>query len=179
MFPKYTSLINGQKILIRKAEIEDASEILEFNDRVGEETDYLSYGSGEQGLTLRDHQKLIDRSIHIGNWLILLAEINEQIVGILNFRSGSRPRIKHTGVFGVMVLKNHWKLGIGRVLVKSLLEWAKTAKIRKINLKVRPDNTRAMDIYRKIGFIEEGRISREFYINGKYYDNVLMGLELD
>jgi len=179
MFPKHITLTDGQKILIRKADIKDASEILEFTDRVGEETDYLSHGPGELGLTLRDQQKLIDRSVKIGNWLILIAEMNEQIVGTLNFISGTRPRITHTGIFGVTVLKEHWGLGIGRGLVKSLVEWARTAKIRKVNLKVRPDNTRAMDMYRKLGFVEEGRITREFYINGKYYDNILMGLELD
>ena len=54
MFPKHITLTNRQKILIRKADIKDASEILEFTDRVGEETDYLSYGPGEIGLTLRD-----------------------------------------------------------------------------------------------------------------------------
>jgi hypothetical protein len=36
-----------------------------------------------------------------------------------------------------------------------------------------------MDMYRKIGFVEEGRTTREYCINGKYYDNILMGLELD
>lgn len=179
MFPKHIISTSGQKILIRKADIKDASEILKFTDRVGGETDYLSYGSGEAGLTLRDQQKLIDRSIRIGNWLILIAEMNAQIVGILNFRAGTRPRITHTGVFGVTVLKDHWGMGIGQGLVMSLVEWAKTANIRKINLKVRPDNARAMDMYRKIGFVEEGRITREFHINGKYYDNALMGLELD
>ena len=61
------TLTNGQKILIRKADIKDASEILKFTDRVGEETDYLTYGPGELGLTLSDQQKLIDRSIKIGN----------------------------------------------------------------------------------------------------------------
>lgn len=179
MFPKRLTLTNGQKIPIRKADIKDASEILEFTDRVGEETEYLSHGPGELGLALRDQQKLIDRSIKIGNWLILIAEMNEQIVGILNFRSGTCPRITHTGIFGVSVLKAHWGSGIGRGLVESLVEWARTAKIRKINLKVRPDNTRAMDMYRKLGFVEEGKITREFYINGNYYDNILMGLELD
>lgn len=179
MFPIHVALSNGKKTLIRRAEVKDASKIVEFNDRVGGETDFLSYGAGESGLTIRDQQKLIDRSIKIGTWLILIAEMNQQIAGLLNFRSDNRPRIRHTGTFGVMVLKNYWGIGIGRSLVNSLVEWAKTTNIKKINLKVRPDNKRAMNIYKKIGFVEEGRITREFYINGKYHDNVLMGLKID
>lgn len=37
-------------------------------------------------------------------------------------------------------------------------------------------NTRAQRAYRKIGFVEEGRMRRHAYLGGRYYDVITMGL---
>ncbi len=78
------------------------------------------------------------------------------------------------------MLKEYWDLGIGRELVRTLIEWAKsTGVIRKVNLRVRPDNARALKLYKRFGFVEQGRISREYFNSSRFYDNLIMGLEID
>lgn len=52
---------------------------------------------------------------------INIAEINEKIVGCLNFSGGPRQRIAHVGEFAVSVLKEYWGNGIGKELIKYLI----------------------------------------------------------
>lgn len=98
----------------------------------------------------------------------------------LNFSSGSRPRIVHTGEFGVSVLKEYWGNGIGTELISYLINWSKkSGLIRKINLIVRDDNFSAIHVYKKLGFNEEGVITRNLQINGRFYDALFMGYSID
>ena len=50
--------------------------------------------------------------------------------------------------------------------------------VKKINLRVRSDNERAIQLYKHKGFIIEGTIRKEIILNGNYYDHHWMGLEL-
>ena len=65
-------------------------------------------------------------------------------------------------------------------MLDAAIAWAKDAQIiKKINLRVRTDNKRAISLYEKKGFLREGRIRKEIFIDGKYYDHYWMSLELD
>ena len=78
------------------------------------------------------------------------------------------------------VLRKYWNLGIGSRMLAYLLDWAReTATIRKINLRVRVDNLPAIHLYEKYGFVQDGRLTREFYLHGQFVDAYIMGLQLD
>ena len=75
------------------------------------------------------------------------------------------------------VLKKYWGNGIGEELIKYLINWSKDSGIiRKINLRVRTDNERGIYLYEKLGFFEKGLLKRDFVIDDKFYDSLLMGL---
>ncbi|WP_427339831.1 GNAT family N-acetyltransferase [Caloranaerobacter sp. DY30410] len=172
-------LSNGKKVVIRKAEKKDAEELIKFINVISYESDFLTFEPGELKLTKELEESIIEEYYNSDNKLFLVAEIEGEIIGNLSFKGGSRQRLKHTGEFGISVKKEYWNMGIASQLIKELIEWAKANKIiKKINLKVREDNERAINLYRKFGFIEEGKISKEFYVNGKYYSTILMGLEI-
>ena len=60
-----------------------------------------------------------------------------------------------------------------------LIDWArKSGSVKKINLRVRTDNTRAIQLYERKGFVHEGTISREVVLDDTYFDRHWMGLEL-
>lgn len=81
---------------------------------------------------------------------------------------------------GITVRKPYWGLGIGKLLLKYLIDWAKgTGIIRKINLRVRSDNEKAIKLYEKYNFKKEGTLLRDFCINEKFYDSICMGLLID
>jgi RimJ/RimL family protein N-acetyltransferase len=37
-------------------------------------------------------------------------------------------------------------------------------------------NDASVRLHKKLGFIEEGRRRRQFFLNGRYYDDLLFGL---
>ena len=54
------------------------------------------------------------------------------------------------------------------------------AGAHKLALEVWPDNAPALQLYRKTGFVEEGRKVRHYRrSNGELWDSTLMGLHLD
>lgn len=177
---KYCQLKCGQTLVIRVAVKEDASKVNDYKNMVSKETDNLTFGEGEYEITAEKESENIERIYKSDNQLMICAFISDQLVGQLRFNGGSRPRIKHTGEFGITVLKEHWGKGIGGELISYLVEWSKETQIvRKINLWVRSDNHRAIGLYRKSGFVSGGTVTREFFINGKFYDVIHMGLEID
>lgn len=112
--------------------------------------------------------------------LYLLAEVADEIVGVLTFSGGKRARVQHQGEVGISVLRTYWNLKIGSHLLAYLIEWARqTDIIRKINLRVRVDNLAAIHLYEKHGFVREGHIIRDFFLHGQFIDAYIMGKQLD
>lgn len=170
-------MINKEKIMIRKAEKEDAKALIEYLEKIGGESEFLTFGAGEFNKTVEQEKEFIETIINKENALFIIAEIDGKVIANLNFSGGSRKRTCHVGEFGVSVLKEYWGKGIGEKLIAYMLDWSNNSTIiRKINLRVRTDNTRAIKLYKKLGFFEEGILKRDFLINGKFYDSILMGL---
>lgn len=180
MVSKRIELKNGQVLVIREAEKKDAAQVIEYVERIAGETDFLTFGPGEFNMSVEDEEKFIESHFESPNQLFIVAEVAATIVGTVVFTGGDKPRIQHTGEFGCSVLKDYWGLGIGTVLVESLIEWAKSSRtVKKINLKVMPDNDRAVRLYERFGFVREGLITREYFFAGQFHDNVFMGLQID
>ena len=177
---KSVMLRNKKTLIIRVAKKEDSLKYINYLSQIAVQTDFLTFGVDDL-LTSQDEQEsMIENSAKMDNQLMIFAIVDGEIVGGLNFRSSDRPRIRHTGEFGVSVLKDSWGLGIGTHLISYLIEWAKISKIiRKINLGVRSDNRRAIRLYSRLGFSEEGATTRGFLLGNQFYDAIYMGMEID
>lgn len=168
-------------MIIRKARKTDAAAMINFLHQIAGESDYLTFGSADElHLTVEKEEKLFEDYFNRDNGLNLIAEYDGQIAGNLNFSGGTKKRTAHTGEFGISVRKDFWGMGIGKALIARLIEWSKeSGVIRKINLRVRSDNARAIHLYKSFGFKEEGVITRDFLINDVFYDSIQMGLFID
>jgi RimJ/RimL family protein N-acetyltransferase len=170
---------DGRTLIIREAEGRDAGVVLRYLDKISRETNFLTFGPGEFSLTEKEEFDYLEKCRRTDNCLYLLSLLEETLVGNLIFTAGGRPRTRHAGELSTSVLKKFWNIGIASALFDSLLEWAKTGNIiRKINLRVRSDNQRAIELYKHKGFLVEGTLKKELFINGNYYDNLWMGLEI-
>jgi RimJ/RimL family protein N-acetyltransferase len=179
MEPRDYELKNGRVLLIREATAEDARAILDYIEGVSGESDFLSFGPGEFELTEAEEENVLRRYRDADNQLYILGFIDNGIVAALSFAAGRRPRVRHSGEFGLSVRTQYWGLGIGSLMLDTLIEWARETRIvKKINLRVRTDNQRAIELYERKGFVVEGTIRREVLLGGKYFDHHWMGLEL-
>jgi ribosomal protein S18 acetylase RimI-like enzyme len=103
----------------------------------------------------------------------------DRVVGWCDVTPEDRPATRHCGVLGIGVLPEWRGRGAGRRLIESTLEAARAFPLARVELWVRADNPRALALYRKIGFEEEGRRRRTLLVDGVYYDDITMALLYD
>jgi RimJ/RimL family protein N-acetyltransferase len=167
-------------VLIREAVKEDATELVAYLHKIGSESNFLTFGPGELSVSVSAEEVMLEESRNANNKIMILALVGNKVIGCLHFSGGDRARIQHTGELGVSVLKDYWGQGIGTAMVQELIDWAKDSNVlRKLNLRVRSDNYSAVHVYEKLGFVQEGRITRGFFISGQFYDLICMGLNVD
>jgi RimJ/RimL family protein N-acetyltransferase len=172
-------LRSGLQLEIRRGIVTDAPKLVPLVDKCAGQSDFLTFNSGEY-ITNDAQRDLIIEHAEDKNGLLLIAEINEQLVGTLIFRRRKRPKVSHGGEFGIIVEQGSWGLGIGKRLIQELMQWAKEiGEVRKINLIVRDDNERGIALYKTLGFVEEGRMRRESFSKGIFYDAIFMGICID
>ena len=76
--------------------------------------------------------------------------------------------------------KDYWGRGSGRGAVSLLLDYAfRLRNLRRVWLEDHASNERAIRAYRSCGFVEEGRMREHIWLDGRYLDNVLMGILRD
>jgi len=167
-------------IRIREATGADAPALLSYWRRIGGETAFLTFGGEGPGTTAADQRDVLEQMAASDNAIALLAEEADEIVACLTFSGGSRAWTRHAGEFGISVVASHWGRGIGRRLLEMLLTWAEGGGVvRKINLRVHPDNARAIALYQSLGFVAEGRLTRETCVDGEFFDSIIMGRAID
>ncbi|WP_189821817.1 GNAT family N-acetyltransferase [Streptomyces finlayi] len=68
--------------------------------------------------------------------------------------------------------------GIGRLLVRAVCAEVRRRGCRRITLRVLGHNAPARALYEAEGFVVEGVLAGEFFLDGRYVDDVLMGRAL-
>ena len=79
-----------------------------------------------------------------------------------------------------MAVAREWRgRGVGAALLAEAIEWAREQGLHKLSLSVFPHNAAAIGLYRKFGFVEEGRRVKQIRrSSGELWDVVDMGLLL-
>ena len=82
----------------------------------------------------------------------------------------------HVFSLTIVVHPGYLEHGIGTALMVELMGWAENnPRVEKIELRVRATNARALELYKRFGFVEEGRFERRIRLpDGSYIDDVLM-----
>lgn len=105
----------------------------------------------------------------------LVAVADDVIVGELTVH----PSWMGFGEVGMMVASGWRGRGVGTALVAAAERWAREHGLHKLALSVFPHNQAAIALYRKCGFIEEGRLVRHVRrADGQLWDLIEMGLPL-
>ena len=167
---------SGQQFTIRSAQPADAAGMLAYIRSVAEETEFFVIQPDEFPPTVEAEQAWIQDHVDHPGKLLLLAEVDGTIIGNVTFEAGAFRRTSHRGNLGISVTKECRGRGVGKALLVSLLGWATDSpNIVKVCLDVFATNTTAIGLYRKLGFIEEGRRIKDIKRGADdYVDTVMM-----
>ena len=174
--PKKCVLKTGEEIIIRTAQPGDAQALLDYRRLIITEDLYMVTTPDELDNTIDDEIEMIrSYSAHPAR-NILVAQLDGEIVGAIQLKNSSRKRLSHRGTVYLGVHPRHRRKGIADALLESLIDWARhNPLIEKLALAVFETNLAAISLYKKHGFIEEGRRIREIKIApNSYVDDVLM-----
>ena len=164
---------------IQRAAGTDAAEMLAYLAQIGGETDNLTFGREGLPIDLERETRYLEESKDNPYNAIFMARKNGKIVGDASFSGSPRPRLRHRGELGICVLKEEWGRGIGSALMRAVIDHARReAGAELIVLEVRCDNTRAIGLYEKLGFVKTGTLPGMLKIDGKLIDFYTMTLKL-
>lgn len=82
----------------------------------------------------------------------------------------------HVGVLGIGLLPEFRHQGLGARLMEATIAKAWGKNFSRIELSVRTDNTNAIALYKRFGFMIEGKRARAFCIDGAFFDAYSMAL---
>jgi len=176
--PQEYILKDGRRATIRSAQISDAEGVLEQIKSVFAEREYTVtiIDDDMSDFTVDKEKEWISKHIEQPGHLFIVAEVDGRIVGSADLHNGNRKRIQHVGTLGITVIKDFRGLGVGKALMEALLNWAlDNPLIEKIGLEVFDVNKPAIELYNKLGFIEEGRKAKGIKLGqDSYADSILM-----
>jgi RimJ/RimL family protein N-acetyltransferase len=84
---------------------------------------------------------------------------------------------ERTATLGIWIARPHWDKGYGTDAVRTLCRFGfQELNLQRIGLAVYDFNVRGRRAYERVGFMEEGRLRRGHFVDGRYVDVVIMGL---
>jgi RimJ/RimL family protein N-acetyltransferase len=105
-------------------------------------------------------------------WILAIAD--GEVVGSISLSREEHPVNRHVATVGMSVDKAWRGRGIGAALLSEGLQWANQVGVEKVALSVYPNNEPAAALYRKFGFVEEGRLVGHSKKSYGYEDEVVM-----
>ena len=171
---KRITLKDGRECVLRNGTENDAQASLSIFRKTHEETDYLLSVPEEITYTVEEQAEYLQKKTESEGEIELLAEIDGKTVALGGLdRIHSRIKTKHRADFGVSVLREYWGLGIGRALLEACIACAKEAGYEQMELEVVAENRRAIELYKKAGFVEFGRNPKGFKSRLSGYQEVI------
>ena len=144
-------------------------------DRVARERRYLAF---LEALPLEKSAAFVRENLAQGNPHVV-AVLDGHVIGWCDIVPIGRPVYAHGGVLGMGIVAEHRGRGIGEALMRAALGRAKARGLTRVELTVRSDNERAIALYRKLGFADEGVKRRAIRVDGRYLDVACMALLFD
>jgi RimJ/RimL family protein N-acetyltransferase len=165
----------GKNIVIRSLQQDDAEAFCRYMNALSEERTFVRF-QGEQ-FTLEEETAYITGQLQRmgqNQTIHLVALCEGTVVGVAEV-NGKDLVEKHVGVLGISVAQPYRGEGIGALLLETVLEAAaQLPHLRLIMLEVFSNNTLAVAMYQKFGFVEYGRLPEGILHNQAYVDTVYM-----
>jgi RimJ/RimL family protein N-acetyltransferase len=110
--------------------------------------------------------------------LLLGVEVqaDDKLIGLVRLH-GAEPELGIAELDIYLGEKNYWGKGYATDTVRTVCRYGfDKMRLHKITLTVVTENEAAWRAYRKVGFVQEGRLREVFRRDGRWYDQYTMGL---
>jgi len=170
------SLKNGHTVLLRSPNASDADAMLTYLKQTSQETEQLLRYVDEWTVATQDEAEYLERILLSPCDLNISAFINDKLVGNVSINAlGNFRKIKHRASLGISIIKSHWNLGLGTLLIEEALRTIRTSEITQVELGVFSNNESAIHIYKKLGFHKYGLLPNAFRLqSGSAVNELLM-----
>jgi len=164
--------MNEIKIVNKTLELADS--FRDALDSVARERTWLAYTEAPPYKNVRGfvYELIRDNDIQV------YAMLDDTVVGWCDITRRKREVFAHTGSLGMGITKPHRGKGIGSRMMEEVIKQARANGMEKICLEVYSHNAAGIALYKKFGFAEEGLKIKEVKMDGKYFDEYVMGLLL-
>jgi ribosomal protein S18 acetylase RimI-like enzyme len=111
---------------------------------------------------------------------VLVAVEDGEVAGYVRLGRASRfSSSDHVVTVNGIAVDPAWqRRGAGRALIEAAAAEARRRGARRLTLRVFAPNDAARRLYDSAGFVVEGVLRSEFFLDGEYVDDVLMALDL-
>ena len=161
-------------VVIRPIALADIEQFQQVTTVVMRERQYMAF---VDGFPIDEAAAFVARNIRLGNPQ-LVADDGGRLAGWCDVRRETIPVYAHCGHLGMGLLPEYRGRGIGERLLRASIDAARGAGFERIELSVYARNTRAVALYRKVGFAHEGTRVRGKKLDGEYDDVHMMGMLL-
>ena len=158
-------------MIIRPAVPDDAASHVTLWTAIVAEGRWLEMA--EFGHSVREYRGLFQEAVN-DNGARLAAIVDRDVVASIRIARINTPARRHVAFLAMAVAATWRRKGIGAALLSEALRWARSARIEKVTLGVYASNGVAVALYRKFGFVEEGRLVRQSKKAHGYEDEILM-----
>ncbi|KAK0457459.1 acyl-CoA N-acyltransferase [Desarmillaria tabescens] len=108
-------------------------------------------------------------------WLMVEARDSGEFVGQTSLTVGN-PK-NRDGTFGIMFLPKFWGQGYGTEVTRFVVDYSfRELGLHRVSLSVFERNRNAIDLYKRVGFLEEGRKRKVNWVQGGWEDIFLMAI---
>ncbi|KIM42299.1 hypothetical protein M413DRAFT_444726 [Hebeloma cylindrosporum] len=102
-----------------------------------------------------------------------------QFMGITGLWGRQERGHRHVN-YSIVLVPEFWDKGFGTAITKFMVDYAfHHLNMHRVSLEVYEGNDRAAAVYRKYGFVDEGRQRQARWINGEWKDIIHMGILVD
>ena len=169
----------GQLVRLRALEPEDWKAFFDWDQDtdMARTTYWVPFpGSQEQARKWTAEQALDRGKNHEYKWVI--ENLSGEFVGMLNTHTCD-PRVG-TFQYGVAVKREQWRKGYASEAIRIVLGYFfRELRYQKVTVLVYDFNEPSLELHRKLGFKEEGRLRRTVYTEGRYFDEVILGMTVE
>lgn len=155
----------SEKLKIRPLERED----LRFVHELDNNESVMHYWFEEPYEAFVELCDLYDRHIHDQGERRFIVECGQEAVGLVELVEINH--IHRRAEFQIIIAPLHQGKGYARPATRLAMHYAFTVlNLYKLSLIVDCENSRAIHVYKKLGFREEGLLRHEFFVDGQYRD---------